>query len=254
MSAASARGVRIPDDVALAAFDDPYFGDLLEPSLTAVAYDPRQVGATAAELLIDGMRSPGVARRDISIRSGSSAGVRAAVPQRTQMNGNAAPAITFRDVTKRYGTHDALQPTSLEIEEGEFFCLLGPSGCGKTTTLNSSAASSRRRPARSHPRRERQPAAAAQARGQHRLPELRALPAHDGARQRRIRAEDGTQPPEATRAAASKRRSRSSGSTRSATGSPYSSREDSSSASPSHARSSTGPPCCCSTNRSAHST
>jgi spermidine/putrescine transport system ATP-binding protein len=45
-------------------------------------------------------------------------------------------AITFRGVTKRYGTHVALQPTELEIQEGEFFCLLGPSGCGKTTTLN----------------------------------------------------------------------------------------------------------------------
>ena len=46
------------------------------------------------------------------------------------------PAIAFRGVTKRYGTHTALQPTDLEIQEGEFFCLLGPSGCGKTTTLN----------------------------------------------------------------------------------------------------------------------
>jgi spermidine/putrescine ABC transporter ATP-binding subunit len=45
-------------------------------------------------------------------------------------------AIAFRGVTKRYGTHVALQPTELEIQEGEFFCLLGPSGCGKTTTLN----------------------------------------------------------------------------------------------------------------------
>ena len=52
------------------------------------------------------------------------------------MNRTASPAITFRGVTKRYGGQDALQPTDLEIEEGEFFCLLGPSGCGKTTTLN----------------------------------------------------------------------------------------------------------------------
>jgi LacI family transcriptional regulator len=57
MSAAATRGTRVPDDVALVAFDDPYFGDLLEPPLTAVAYDARQIGATAAGLLVEAMRS-----------------------------------------------------------------------------------------------------------------------------------------------------------------------------------------------------
>ncbi len=66
MAAASAQGVKIPGDVALVAFDDPYFGYLLEPSLTAVAYDPRSVGARAAELLVDGMRSR-PERREIRI-------------------------------------------------------------------------------------------------------------------------------------------------------------------------------------------
>jgi LacI family transcriptional regulator len=59
MSAAGSRDLRIPDDVALVAFDDPYFGDLLEPPLTAVAYDPCEVGERAAELLVGSMRSAG---------------------------------------------------------------------------------------------------------------------------------------------------------------------------------------------------
>jgi spermidine/putrescine transport system ATP-binding protein len=46
------------------------------------------------------------------------------------------PAISFRDVSKRYGRETAVHPLDLDIAEGEFFCLLGPSGCGKTTTLN----------------------------------------------------------------------------------------------------------------------
>ena len=46
------------------------------------------------------------------------------------------PGIELRGVSKKYGQHTAVEPTELEIRDGEFFCLLGPSGCGKTTTLS----------------------------------------------------------------------------------------------------------------------
>ncbi|OLE00398.1 MAG: hypothetical protein AUG91_04275 [Actinobacteria bacterium 13_1_20CM_4_69_9] len=62
MAAAAVRGVRIPQDVALVSFDDPYFGELLEPSLTAVAYDACLVGERAAALLVDAMSSETDAR------------------------------------------------------------------------------------------------------------------------------------------------------------------------------------------------
>jgi len=49
--------------------------------------------------------------------------------------------IEFVEIDFRFPTRAAEQPfvlkqLSLEIQRGEFFCLLGPSGCGKTTVLN----------------------------------------------------------------------------------------------------------------------
>jgi ABC-type Fe3+/spermidine/putrescine transport system ATPase subunit len=43
--------------------------------------------------------------------------------------------LSVRNVTKRFGSHQALEGVSLEIEPGELTVILGPSGCGKTTLL-----------------------------------------------------------------------------------------------------------------------
>ncbi len=48
--------------------------------------------------------------------------------------------VSLQNVTKSFvsragRTSTAVQRFSLDIEHGEFFCLLGPSGCGKTTVL-----------------------------------------------------------------------------------------------------------------------
>src|ERR687887_1829820 len=44
-------------------------------------------------------------------------------------------AISLDGVVKRFGSVTAVEETTLDIRDGEFFSLLGPSGCGKTTTL-----------------------------------------------------------------------------------------------------------------------
>jgi DNA-binding LacI/PurR family transcriptional regulator len=59
--------VRIPDDLALVAFDDAYFAGLLDPPLTSIAYDPEEVGRAAADLLVSAMRATGNGRRELIV-------------------------------------------------------------------------------------------------------------------------------------------------------------------------------------------
>jgi DNA-binding LacI/PurR family transcriptional regulator len=69
LAACRESGLRLPDELALACFDDPYFGALLEPALTAVAYDPTEVGREAAVLLVDAIRNGGELRqRSVPVR------------------------------------------------------------------------------------------------------------------------------------------------------------------------------------------
>ncbi|MGL4741230.1 MAG: ABC transporter ATP-binding protein [Sarcina sp.] len=43
--------------------------------------------------------------------------------------------LRVENLSKSFGDKEVLKDINLEINEGEFLCLLGPSGCGKTTLL-----------------------------------------------------------------------------------------------------------------------
>lgn len=52
------------------------------------------------------------------------------------MSGVHTPALSLRDVVKRFGAHTAVEGITLDVATGTFVSFVGPSGCGKSTLLN----------------------------------------------------------------------------------------------------------------------
>jgi multiple sugar transport system ATP-binding protein len=44
------------------------------------------------------------------------------------------PALSLKEISKRYGSVEAVRDVSIDVEAGELLALIGPSGCGKTST------------------------------------------------------------------------------------------------------------------------
>lgn len=55
MSACRDAGVRVPAELALVSFDDPAFGELLDPPVTALARTDAELGRIAASLLVEAL-------------------------------------------------------------------------------------------------------------------------------------------------------------------------------------------------------
>jgi LacI family transcriptional regulator len=53
-----AAGKHVPEDIAVVGFDDPPFGDLIDPPLTVISFDAGEIGARGAELVLQQLSDP----------------------------------------------------------------------------------------------------------------------------------------------------------------------------------------------------
>ncbi len=166
------------------------------------------------------------------------------------------PDVVLTHVAKSYGDVSVIAELDLEVRDEEFMVLVGPSGCGKSTALRMIAGLEEITGGDDPHRRPRGQRPGAQGpRHRHGVPELRALSAHDGAREPRVRPARCARSPQPEIERAGRRggadpRHRATSSTASPSSSPAASASASRSAAPSCAsrRSS------CSTSRSRTST
>lgn len=62
------RGLSIPEEVGLVGFDETTWGALVEPAITIIAQPTYEIGATAAELLLQRVEKPDRAPRKVILR------------------------------------------------------------------------------------------------------------------------------------------------------------------------------------------
>ena len=62
------RGLRVPEDIALASFDETLWARLVEPGVTIIAQPTYEIGKTAAELLLQRIQDPGRPARKVILQ------------------------------------------------------------------------------------------------------------------------------------------------------------------------------------------
>ena len=224
LDALRATRVDVPRDLALVGFDGIPSARQSRPRLTTVDVPSVELGRRAVEMLLASARdgapaasqvipvdlvdgrehaaaaSDAIGRSSLSARTPPGSG-----EERAPDADTAAPAIELVDVTKRYG--DASPSTGVDPPDRRGRVLL-PARTVRLRQDHDPQPDRRLHPAHVRRAPDRGPLgqrpAAAPAQCQHGLPELRAVPAHDGRRERRVRAADGG--PDGTRDRQSRRR------------------------------------------------
>jgi LacI family transcriptional regulator len=61
----AARGIRCPQDIAVVGFNDMPFSERFNPPLTTIRIPHYEIGAAAAELLLERLQDPDAPARDV---------------------------------------------------------------------------------------------------------------------------------------------------------------------------------------------
>ena len=61
----AARGIRCPDDIAVVGFNDMPFSERFNPPLTTIRIPHYEIGAAAADLLLERLQDPDAPARHI---------------------------------------------------------------------------------------------------------------------------------------------------------------------------------------------
>lgn len=69
MRALSERGLRVPDDISIAGFDDIPIASYLAPALTTVSIQSKEVGRIAANLIFSRLKNPKLAPQRVRIKN-----------------------------------------------------------------------------------------------------------------------------------------------------------------------------------------
>lgn len=69
MRAIRELNLKMPDDVALASFDDPFWSTLVRPTITSIRQPTYELGNLAAELLIQRLKNPARPTREVVLKS-----------------------------------------------------------------------------------------------------------------------------------------------------------------------------------------